>query len=113
MSTHQSEPDVALSLWKGLVAICPPRPTMAAIKATVARRHGVTVAQLEGPSRLKRFVLARQEAMWEMHATRLWSLPQIAWRLGGRDHTTVLHGVRRHQARLDEAGTHGHRELAA
>jgi chromosomal replication initiation ATPase DnaA len=28
------------------------------------------------------------------------SLPQIGHRLGNRDHTTVLHGVRRYEAKL-------------
>jgi len=69
----------------------------------VAIKHGVRVSDLRGPSRTKRFVIARQEAMWEIRNRRpTFSLPQIGRLFGKRDHTTVLHGIRVHQKRLDD-----------
>lgn len=66
----------------------------------VARTHNVSVDSVLSPSRLKRFVVPRQQAMWRVRAMR-WpvirghpSYPQIG-RWFNRDHTTILHAVRK------------------
>jgi chromosomal replication initiation ATPase DnaA len=67
----------------------------------VCERRDVSRDDLLSPRRQTNVVRARQEAMWLVrHKTGL-SLPNIARRFGGRDHTTILHGIRTHQARLD------------
>lgn len=64
------------------------------VLATTARLFAVTGADLTGPSRNRRLVEARQVAMTVLrHATTL-SYPELG-RLFGRDHTTVIHAVRR------------------
>lgn len=81
----------------------PPPPTLAEIVAEVAALHGVTVEELMSPSRETRLVLARWEAMWRMSQV-YWghkSLPRYSsqqiGRFFGRDHSTVLHGVRKYR----------------
>lgn len=73
----------------------PPAPRVADIKAATAARYGVTVADLEGPRRVDWIVRPRQVAMHLAKTLTLRSLPEIGRRFGGRDHTTVLHGVRK------------------
>lgn len=85
---------VVLSLWRG-ETLKVRRPRMADIVAAVADKHDVTVADLKGPSRVKHIVAARFEAMARMYDLGIWSMPQIG-RFFGRDHTTVLNGIRRH-----------------
>jgi hypothetical protein len=68
----------------------------------VAHRHGLTLDDLVGPARSRKISGPRQEAMWVLHQQKRWSLPTIGEFLGGRDHTTILHGVRRHAKRLAE-----------
>jgi chromosomal replication initiator protein len=75
-------------------------PQAEATVADVARRRGVTVKELRSDERNRRVAHARQEAMYELYATGLYSLPTIGTWFGGRDHTTVLHAVRAHEARL-------------
>ena len=87
-----------LSLWRGFVALRR-GPAMAQIAAEVALRHGLTVEQLKGPCRLRQVAWPRHEAMARMRAETGRSLPAIGRFLGGRHHTTVLAGVRAHQAR--------------
>jgi chromosomal replication initiation ATPase DnaA len=70
------------------------------IVAEVAERHGLTAADLKGPSRLKHISHPRQEAMAALYITGRYSLPGIGRFLGGRDHTTVLVGIRKHEARM-------------
>ena len=66
-------------------------------------KYEITMKEMLGPRRFITFVRARQEAAYRMlHETRL-SLTQIGKKLGDRDHTTVLHAVRAHQARIDGA----------
>lgn len=79
------------------------RLTMATILADVAIEHGIDVRVLKGVSRTKHVAHARQQAMAEMRATGLFSLPQIGAFLG-RDHSTVLHGVRAHAKRANDSG---------
>jgi hypothetical protein len=59
----------------------------------VAAESGVSVDELLGRSRQKYVVWARQRAMLRLRKGG-WSLPAIG-RVFGRDHTTVLYGVRK------------------
>jgi hypothetical protein len=95
-------PRVVLSLWKGEIIVNPQPITMREIAEDVAYRHGVSVDDLTGPSRAKMHTGPRQEAMWMMSKAKRWSLPRIGQFFGDRDHTTVLHGVRRHEQRLKD-----------
>ena len=88
-----------LSLWKGWL---PRRQTMAQIVAEVAGRHGLEVSDLRGECRLQEISWARQEAMAIMMAAGKSSV-QVGIFLGGRDHTTVLHGVKAHRIRQGSA----------
>lgn len=72
----------------------------AEIIVAVASDYGLGKGDLVGRSRRFPVVRARQEAMWRLRTLRGLSLAQIGRMLGGRDHTTILHGVRRHEARL-------------
>jgi len=75
------------------------RPTMASITQEVAARFGVHPDDIRGPCRGFWAVHPRQEAMYLAHKTGQFSLQQIGNFFGGRDHTTVLHGVRAHERR--------------
>ena len=67
----------------------------------VAIKHAVSVADLCSARRVLRLVTARHEACYRLRHETQQSLSQIGSALGGRDHTTVLHGVIKH------ARTHG------
>jgi len=75
---------------------CP--KSMADIIADVSKRTGVPVHDIKGPSRFRSIVRARHMFMTEAYETGRFSLPQIG-RFLGRDHTTVLHGIRQHKSR--------------
>jgi len=81
----------------------PPPPTMREIAAMVAERYGLTMDDLKSPSQERRISWPRQEAMALIRKNTRQSYPQIGRFLGGRDHTTVMHGVRRHAKRMEEA----------
>lgn len=65
----------------------------AQIIARIADLHGVSVKELVGDSRLRKFVLARQHAAYEL-CRRGKTLPEVGRLLGDRDHTTILHAAR-------------------
>lgn len=67
--------------------------TIAAIKQAVAAHYGLEATDLEG----KRRAVARQRqvAMYLARNLTNASLPTIGYYLGRRDHTTIIHGVRR------------------
>lgn len=61
---------------------------------STAARHGLSYADLIGDSRGGEIITARHEAMWLCCRDTTKSLPTIG-RAFHRDHTTVLHAVRR------------------
>lgn len=75
-------------------------PKMAAIKAIVAAEFDVTLLDLICERRTDNIVLPRQIAMYLAKELRPDSLPTIGRHFGGRDHTTVLHAVRKITARV-------------
>lgn len=72
------------------------RPRWREIAAEVCLKHGLTFEAVAGSCRLAHFVRARQELMYRLYDELHWSYPEIGRRLGGRDHTTALLGVRKH-----------------
>ena len=73
------------------------------IIAHVAAEHGFTMAQMLGTRRHPDIVAARHEAMLRVHeALKDMSLPQIG-RAFGRDHTSVINGIRRAKERRKAA----------
>lgn len=93
-------------LWQGdlpeVTVIPPVAVTMRSVATAVAAKYGLTLDDFKGPSRARCIAHPRQEAMAEIYKLGRYSMPQIGTLLGGRDHTTVLHGVRAHAARLAE-----------
>jgi hypothetical protein len=71
-----------------------PAPSLRRILNAVARQRELTAAELVGPSRCRTVVEARGIAMYLARGLTGRSLYEIGHACGGRDHTTVLHGVR-------------------
>lgn len=65
------------------------------IKKAVAREFGVTHLELVGHIRKKPIAQARQVGMWLGRKLTALSLPGIGKGFGNKDHTTVLHAIRR------------------
>jgi chromosomal replication initiator protein len=65
------------------------------IQRVVARQYNVSRADLLSSRRTANVVRPRQVAMYLAKTLTLRSLPEIGRRFGGRDHTTVLHAVRK------------------
>lgn len=69
-----------------------------AIIRDVAKKHGLTVAELVGDARSRWIAWPRFEAAHQLRTELGWSLPQIGRRLGDRDHTTILNALNRYES---------------
>jgi chromosomal replication initiator protein len=72
--------------------------TVDQIQKTVAEHYSLKQADLTSERRARAVARPRQVAMWLAKQITTRSLPDIGRRFGGRDHTTVLHAVRRIEA---------------
>ena len=68
---------------------------ISAILGACAVFYGVPISRLFAERRTKGIVKPRQIAMYLAKELTPRSLPDIGRQIGGRDHTTVLHGVRK------------------
>jgi chromosomal replication initiator protein len=73
----------------------PKRIKIEDIQRVVARQYNVSRSDLLSSRRTANVVRPRQVAMYLAKTLTLRSLPEIGRRFGGRDHTTVLHAVRK------------------
>ena len=73
----------------------PKRVRVEDILRVVAKHYNVSRADLLSQRRTANVVKPRQIAMYLAKTLTLRSLPEIGRRFGGRDHTTVLHAVRK------------------
>jgi chromosomal replication initiator protein len=72
-----------------------PRVKIEDIQRATALQFGLTKTDLLSQRRTKQIVGPRQIAMYLAKVMTVRSLPDIGKRFGGRDHTTVLHAVRK------------------
>jgi chromosomal replication initiator protein len=69
--------------------------TIEEIQRKVAEHYNVRLSDLIGPKRMRTIARPRQVAMYLAKQLTPRSLPEIGRRFGGRDHTTIMHGVRK------------------
>ena len=69
--------------------------TVEEIQRKVSDHFNIRLSDLIGPKRVRTFARPRQIAMYLAKQLTSRSLPEIGRRFGGRDHTTVMHGVRK------------------
>ncbi|MEP5761468.1 MAG: chromosomal replication initiator protein DnaA [Litoreibacter sp.] len=69
--------------------------TVEEIQRKVSDHFNIRLSDLIGPKRVRTFARPRQIAMYLSKKMTSRSLPEIGRRFGGRDHTTVMHGVRK------------------
>lgn len=70
-------------------------PMVEDIQRVACRYFNVTRNDMLSPRRDRRVSYPRHVAMYIAKTLTLQGLPQIGRRFGGRDHTTILHGVRK------------------
>jgi chromosomal replication initiator protein len=75
-------------------------PSVEAIQDAVCETFAISRDELLSPSRSARLVWPRQIAMYLARETTNLTFPDIGRRFGGRNHTTVMHAVRRTADRL-------------
>lgn len=79
-------------------------PAIKDIQRAVATHCGVSVHDMLSSRRTKDVVRPRQIAMYLAKTLTPQSMPEIGRRSGNRDHTTVLHAVRKVEALLGQPG---------
>jgi chromosomal replication initiation ATPase DnaA len=70
-------------------------------RAVLTEYPTVTMYDLKSVRRKKTMVRARQIAVYLAKTLTARSLPEIGKRFGGRDHTTILHSVRKIEAMIE------------
>ncbi len=94
---NATAPDIALSKQRiaGLASA-----TGRIIMRVCGDAYGVNVEGIKSRVRTRRFCDARQASYYVAHEITDWSLPKIGRYFGMRDHTTVLHGLRKVERRI-------------
>ena len=71
------------------------RITIEEIQIRVAQHFNIKVAEMHSPRRARAVARPRQVAMYLAKQLTSRSLPEIGRKFGNRDHTTVMHAVRK------------------
>ena len=69
------------------------RPAWRIIAQQVCEKHKISLTELQGGRRFQRLSVARREIFWRLRHELKMSLLDSARKMG-KDHTTVLHGLR-------------------
>ena len=68
----------------------------------VSSHFNIKVTDLKSPKRLKAVVLPRQVAMYLARQLTSSSYPEIGERFGGKDHSTIIHAIRKVERMMEE-----------
>lgn len=73
------------------------------ILKTVSKYYSVKTTDIKGKRRTKEIVIPRQVAMYLIREMTETSLVSVGDFLGGRDHTTIMHGIEKVEKELEKA----------
>lgn len=78
------------------------RLTIDEIQRKVAEHYNIRLSDMLSPRRARAIARPRQIAMFLCKELTAKSLPEIGRKFGGRDHTTIMHGIKRISQLADE-----------
>ncbi|MDF1627610.1 MAG: chromosomal replication initiator protein DnaA [Parvibaculaceae bacterium] len=87
--------EMAMEVLRDLLRSHEPKITIEDIQRRVAQYYNIRLADMLSPRRARTVARPRQIAMYLSKQLTTRSLPEIGRKFGGRDHTTVIHAVRR------------------
>lgn len=87
--------------WERMILMAYSQDACDRIIHEAAIRSGYTTKQIKGENRTRLIVRVRHYVCWRISRETTLSLTAMGRRLGDRDHTTILHGIRRFQSALD------------
>jgi chromosomal replication initiator protein len=87
--------DSAQSALRDLLRASERRVSIEEIQKQVAEHFNIRLADMSSPRRARAVARPRQVAMYLAKHLTSRSLPEIGRRFGGRDHTTVMHAIRK------------------
>jgi chromosomal replication initiator protein len=76
--------------------------TVEEIQKIVANHYSIKVSDLKSAKRMKALVLPRQIAMYLSRQLTSCSYPEIGERFGGKDHSTIIHAIKKIEKVMDE-----------
>lgn len=79
--------------WLRVATRRPGEPSMRQILLAVSLTTGISLIDLKSPRRSVPIVRARMMFFWLARYLTSFSLPQIGRFVGGKDHSTVMHGI--------------------
>jgi hypothetical protein len=80
-------------------------PRWKRILQEVSSKHRVTIEEIISHRRNVPAMTARREAIWRIKNETTLSYPQIGKKFGGRDHSTIIHALKKYEeAMAKEAG---------
>jgi len=85
--------DLAKEVLRNIIKTEDPTVPIESIQKAVASHFSLRVSDLKAKKKTKQIVLARQIAMYLSRKLSKLSLIEIGERFGGKDHSTVLHGI--------------------
>ena len=95
--------DIAETVIRDLVqSLEPRRPKIEDILRVISRHYGVSKGDLLSQRRHRSVVWPRQIGMYLAKQLTARSLPEIGRRFGNRDHTTVLHAIRKIEGEITD-----------
>jgi chromosomal replication initiator protein len=72
------------------------------IQKAVAAHFNIKISDLKSPKRLRALVFPRQIAMYLSRQLTVYSYPEIGERFGGKDHSTIIHAIKKIEKLLGE-----------
>ncbi|MDP2600858.1 MAG: chromosomal replication initiator protein DnaA [Deltaproteobacteria bacterium] len=76
--------------------------TIETVQQVVAKYYQISIADLKSPRRMRGFAHPRQVAMYLCKKHLKVSFPEIGYKFGGKDHTTVIHACRKIETLLEK-----------
>jgi chromosomal replication initiator protein len=101
IATAPRKPEAAFTALAGRLPDGPGRILVRLVLRLTAEYYGATADELISGRRTQPLARLRQVAMYVAHEMTGRGLPFIGYHMGGRCHTTILHGVRAVKALLD------------
>ncbi|MBN1163355.1 MAG: chromosomal replication initiator protein DnaA [Candidatus Krumholzibacteriota bacterium] len=95
INCREITPDMALEVLKDIMRGGATKISVKSIQQSISQHFDVPAESLRAKTRISRVVLARQVAIYLARELTSLSLVQIGKSFGGRDHSTVLHSLRK------------------